>query len=139
MNPVYYDVAFHLQSNGFGTLGDDLFGGEWGFKVGPNEAHEEVDKQILVLSSSGIPSDLKNLYEQPNLQIIVRGDRNETDLTIWRRSNEIFRFLLSLPETININGCIYKGFEEASGLLQLGKDTNQRFAYSFNLTTYRGV
>ena len=130
MNPIYADAAFFLQANGFGTLGSDLFGGEWG---------EKIDKQTLCLNGIATPSDLKNLYEPQSLQILVRGDKLERDLDVYSRAYDIRKFLLSQPENINMNGTCYKGFEEGSNLAQLGKDDNQRFIYSMNFTTSRNA
>ena len=129
MNPLYYDIAFFLQSNGFGTLGSDLFGGEWG----------SPDKQTLVLEGVATPTDLKNLYEQPSVQILVRGDKLEPDYKVYQRAYEIRKFMLSQSENVNVNGCVLKGFEEGSNIAPLGKDQNERFIYSMNFTTYRGV
>ena len=129
MNPVYYDVAFHLQSNGFGTLGDDLFGGEWG----------DSDKQILVIDGAGIPSPLKDSYEQPSVQILVRGNKLEPDYQVYRAAKLIYDFMVSLPETVELNGTCYKGMEIGSNLAPLGKDENQRFIYSMNFTTWRNA
>lgn len=130
MNPIYYDVAFHLQSNGFGTLGSDLFGGEWG--VG-------VNKQVLVIDGVATTSELKDLYEQPSVQILVRGDKMERDVDVYRRAYDIRKFLLSQPESFTMNGTCYKGLEEGSNIAPLGKDDNERFIYSMNLYTWRNA
>lgn len=129
MNPVYYDVAFHLQSNGFGILGDDLFGGEWG----------KSDKQILVIDGTGTPSPLKDTYEQPSVQILVRGSKLESDYQVYRSAKLIYDFMVSLPETVELNGTCYKGMEIGSNLAPLGKDENQRFIYSMNFITWRSA
>lgn len=130
MNPIYVDAVLFLQSNGFGSLGSDLFGGEWG---------ETVDKQILCLNGISTPADLKDLYEPQSLQILVRGDKLERDLDVYSRAYDIRKFLLSRPENINMNGTCYKGLEEGSNLAPLGKDENQRFIYSMNFTTFRNA
>ncbi len=129
MNPVYYDVAFHLQSSGLGVLGSDLFGGEWG----------KPDKQTLVLEGPGIPSPLKDTYEQPSVQILVRGSKLESDYQVYRSAKLIYDFMVSLPETVELNGTCYKGMEIGSNLAPLGKDENQRFIYSMNFTTWRNA
>lgn len=133
MNPVYYDVTSFLQANGFGTIGTSLAGGEWNRAING----KEIDRQTLVLEGVGIPSDLKDLYEQPSVQILVRGDKIERDVDVYRRAYDIRKFLLSQPETVELNGTCYKGFEEGSNLAPLGKDDNQRHIYSMNLFTWR--
>jgi hypothetical protein len=136
MNPVYVDAAFKLQSEfSFSdgsklVLGESLFGGEWGV---------DIDMQVMLLDGVPAPSDLKDLFENVNLQVLVRGEKLEEDRKVYGRAYEVMRFFLNLPENTDLNGCIYKGFEQDSGLLQLGKDDNDRFTYSFNLSTQRGV
>lgn len=127
MNPIYYDIALFLQANGFGTLGTDLFGGEWG----------DVDAQTLVLEGVATPTDLKDVYENPSVQILVRGNVNEQDYLVYRKAYALHKFMLSLPENVDANGTCYKGFEEGSNLAPLGKDENQRFTYSMNYYTWR--
>lgn len=125
--PVYYHVAFFLANNGFGTLGDDIFGGEWG----------KADKQILVLNGVGSPADPKELFENPGLQIIVRGAKRDADHLVYTVAKTVSDFLLALPDSVDISGVCYTGFEETSNIANLGKDENERFLYSMNFTTFR--
>ena len=127
VNPTYYDMAFHLDANGFGTLGSDLFGGEWG----------SADRQTLVIEGPAIISELKELYESPGVQILVRGEKRDTDLEVYRTAKAISDYLLSLPDSVDINGTCYTGFEETTNLAALGKDENERFVYSMNFSTNR--
>lgn len=126
-NPVYYDVAAILAGAGFGTLGADLFGAEWG----------PPDSQTLVLDGPGFTSDLPTLYEQPGVQILVRGAKREPDLIVYQRAKAIHDYLVSLPETVEVNGVCYKGFEPNSNIVALGKDENERHRRSMNFYTYR--
>lgn len=128
--PVYFHVAKLLASGGFGTLGTDLFGGAWG---------TDKDGQVLVLDGAGIPSELKTLYEQPNVQILVRGEKLESDLTVYQRAKQIYDFMVTRPEDNIIEGVCYKGFEPDSNLAGLGKDPNELFVYTMNFSTYRNV
>ena len=125
--PVYYHIAFFLSDNGFGTLGTDIFGGEWG----------QVDKQILVLNGVGAGADPKELFENPGLQIIVRGNKREADHLVYTAAKAVSDFLLALPDAVEISGVCYTGFEESSNIANLGKDENERFLYSMNFTTFR--
>lgn len=127
MNPTYFDVLSLLAANGFGVLGTELFGGEWG----------TTDKQILVLEGVGTPSPLKLSYEQPGVQILVRGAKGDRDIDVYIRAKEVSDFLLSQGEDVEINGVCYKGFEEGSNIAPLGKDDEERFNYSMNFITWR--
>lgn len=138
MNPAYYDLCFYLQENGLGTLGSDLFGGEWGL-ISNDDINSEVDKQILVTGGVSIPTELKDLYENISIQILVRGDKGEPDYKVGQRAYTIRKFMLTQPENICMNGVGYKGFEEGAAIAPLGKDENQRFIYSMNFTTYRNA
>jgi hypothetical protein len=129
MNPAYYDVATLINDDLAGyTLSDNLFGGAWG---------ANIDAQALCLEGVGTPSDLKDLYEQPSVQILVRGDKNEADHLVYRRAKEISDFLLSQTECVTINGTDYKGFEEGANIAPLGKDDKERFIYSMNFYSWR--
>jgi len=129
-NPTYFDVMTLLGDNGFGDIGTDLFGGEWG----------APDSQVLVLEGPGSPSDHKDIYEQPSVQILVRGPKTGTDrrdIDVYARAKAISDFMLSQLECTEINGVKYLGFEEGSNIAPLGKDINERFVYSMNFFTWR--
>lgn len=130
LNPIHYDVATLLGDNGLGVIGTDLFGGEW---------NAGTDAQTLVLDGIGVPTDLKDLYEQLSVQILVRGDRNEAARHVYTRAKQISDFLLSRPECVTINSTDYKGFEQGSTIAPLGKDANERHVYSMNFTTFRNM
>lgn len=126
-NPAYYDVLSLLVNGGFGTLGSELFGGEWG----------DPDSQILVKEGVGFPVDQAEIYQQPGVQVLVRGDVLEADLDVYRRAKQVSDYLLTLSDATEINGVCYRGFEEGSTIGPLGKDENERFIYSMNFYTYR--
>ena len=129
INAIHVDVATLLNDNALGTLGTDLFGGEWGIP----------DAQTLTLDGVGTPSDLKELYEQPSVQILVRGARQEAAHLVYAKAKAISDFLLSQTECVTINTTVYKGFEQGSNIAALGKDENERHIYSMNFTTYRAA
>lgn len=131
MNPFYYDTAT-LLSDGLTslTLGSNLFGGEW--NVGK-------DKQTLCIEGVGFPSDQKELYEQPSVQILVRGDKGQADYRVYNMAKEISDFLLQQSECVTINSTDYKGFEVGSTIAPLGKDENERFVYSMNFYSWRNA
>ena len=127
MTPIYADIMYLLAGAGFGSIGTDIYGGEWG----------EPDGQILCLEGVGVPSDLPELYEQPAVQILVRGSKRETDLDVYTRAKAVSSFLLSQSDCTLANGHSYKGFEEGSNLAPLGKDSNERFIYTANYYSWR--
>lgn len=129
MNPVYIDVSTQLQAGLIGNIGTDIFGGEWG----------DTDQQILVIDAPGFSSELKDLYEHPGVQILVRGAKRQADNEVYAVAKEISDYLLSLPDCIDINGTAYTGFEPSSNIAALGKDKNERFVYSMNFLTYRNA
>ena len=129
MNATYYDVAQLLADNGLGTLGVDLFGGEWG----------TPDAQVLCLEGIGTPSDIKDTYEQTSVQILVRGEKRARDHDVYAVARAVSLFLLGLSECVTVNGTDYKGFEPGSNIAPLGMDTNERFVYSMNMYTYRNA
>ena len=131
MNAFYFDVAT-LLNDGLAslTLGSTLFGGEW---------NAGTDKQALCIEGVGVPSDQKELYEQPSVQILVRGDKLQADYHVYRMAKEISDFLLQQSECVTINATTYKGFEVGSTISPLGKDENERFVYSMNFYSWRNA
>ena len=127
MNAPHFDIANYLNASAIGILGTDLFSGEWG----------DVDAQILVMNSPGSPSDLKDVLENPGIQILVRGEKNAADYLTYDVAKTVSDFLLSAGENVDIDGTCYTGFEESSNIANLGKDDNNRFNYSMNFMTYR--
>jgi len=126
---IVEDIASLLSSSGYGTLGENLFGYEWG----------NSDDQVLILNSSGTPSDLKDLYINEGLQILVRGNQREAAGDVYTKAYSIYEFLVKLSENVEINGTNYKGFEPTSNIAPLGKDENERHLFSMNFETYRGI
>ena len=129
-NAIYVDITQLLSDNGFGTLGTDLTGGEWLISV---------DAQTLVLDGVGTPSDLKEVYEQPSVQILVRGEKNQAAHLVYSLAKAISDFLVTLSESVTINTTEYKGFEPSSNIAPLGKDASERHSYSMNFFTYRAA
>ena len=126
-NPFYFDVLTLLQNAGFGTAGTDLFGGEWG----------APDAQTLVRTGVGFPSPQPEIYEQPAVQILTRGEVIEADIDVYIRAKAISDYLLTQTDSVDINGVCYRGFEEGSTLSALGKDEKERHVYSANYYSWR--
>lgn len=129
-NAVYYDIVTLLSNNALGSLGVNLNGSEWLINV---------DAQTVVLDGIGTPSELKEIYEQPSFQILVRGEKRQAAHEVYTKAKVISDFLLSQPECVTINATDYKGFEQGSNIAALGKDENERHIYSMNFYTYRNA
>lgn len=127
MNPVYIDIVDLLIAGSFPD--SELFGGEWGSPF----------KQILVLNTGGPASDLKQVYEVPDFQILVRGSNTDSDSSVYARAKAVFNYLCGIGNNVCINNTNYQGFEPTSNLAPLGKDENSCFIYSMNFRTYRNV
>lgn len=131
MNSVAFDVMTFLNDNAIGTTGTDLFCFEWG-----HASQEEIDKQVLVLDQEAVDSPLKNTYEQPVIQVLVRGSKRESGKTVYARARAIFNLLIA-QSTVTINGTDYLEFEPLSNVTPIGRDANNRFMVSLNFYTFR--
>ena len=127
MNPVYIDIVNLLIDASFPE--SELFGGEWGSPY----------KQILVLGSGGPASDLQEVYEVADFQILVRGSISDSDSAVYTRAKAVFNYLNSAGSSICIDDTNYQGFIQTSNLSPLGRDDNGCFIYSMNFRTYRNA
>ncbi len=125
--PAYLDLANYLAANGFGTMGDDIWAGEWG----------PTNRQLMLMNGVGVPSDIKELFENPGIQIFARGDKRDADHVVYAAAKAVSDFILSLPDNIEIQGVCYTGFEPTTNIANIGKDSNERFIYSMNFSTFR--
>lgn len=124
MNAVSVDVMALLAANALGTIGTNLFAMEWG---------EGVDEQTLILDTGGVPSPLKEAYEQPTFQVLARGKRKADANTSYQASRAIYEFLIAQPTALDL-----MGFEPVGGPPELlGRDENDRMIYSCNYYTFR--
>ena len=133
LNSVSEDIRTLLNTNAKGVEGTDLFSFQWG----SGNKGAEVDKQIMVRDTDPIPALIKDEYENPTFQILVRGGTNEGVKSVYDRARDIYEFMIQqLRQTIN--GVEYVEFAPVvSGILHLGKDDNNRHVYSMNFFTYR--
>ena len=129
LNSVAKDVATLLNGNLGLTLGTNLFGMEWG--------PDSTDVQYLVLDTTGVDTVDKTQYEQPNFQILVRGNRDGSASDVYDNIRVVHEFLITQAELITIGTTDYLGFEPLSSIGGLGRDENERYVYSANYTTYR--
>ena len=134
MNAVSEDIKTLLNGEVSLSLtdGTDLFAFEWG----NGEDGAEIDQQVLILDTEALDSELKNLYENPTFQIIVRGAKNESGKEVHDRARPIYDFLRQ-QLTQDIGSVSYLQFEPIANVLPLGKDDNGRHGYSMNFYTFR--
>ena len=131
MNSAAFDIMQFLNDAGYGSAGTDLFSFEWG-----QDQNGEVDRQTLVLDQDAITSDLKEHYEQPVFQILVRGNKRDSGKIVYDRARLIFEFMIA-QGTPTINGTEYLEFEPISSVSLIGRDDNDRFVATMNFYTYR--
>ncbi len=127
MNAVSFDIATLLNANALGVFGTDLFAMAW---------DEEVDAQTLVMDQMGNSSALKEVYENPNFQILVRGEKGADINISYGIIRATHEFLIEQPSTI-INGEDYLEFEPLGTIGPLGRDENDRPVWSMNYYTFR--
>ena len=122
------DFLHENMNEPFANRGATLFCDEWA--VGRQA-------QTIILVSDAPPTDLKDLYEEVRIQILTRGKKNEAAYKVYDKIKAIRDFLLSQPDDFQMNGSGYKGFEAVTNIVPLGRDNNERFVYSTNLSTFR--
>jgi len=128
MNSPAADVATLLQTNGFGTLGVDLFGGEWG----------NPDAQILVVDAGMKGAVLPGCYEEPLIQVLYRGLKNQGAVPVYGVLREVHEFLLTRTD-LTVSGTLYSQFVPESGIIPVMRDDNNRFVYSSNFSCIRNT
>lgn len=132
LNNVAEDIRTILNDAAKGASGTDLFSFQWGFGA----SGDEIDKQILVTHTDDTIAMIKDEYENPNFNIMVRGETQEGAKSVHDRARDIYEFLIQEKRQI-INGTEYIEFAPIAGLQPLGKDANNRFVFSMNFFTFR--
>lgn len=129
---VCEDIRTLLHNGSKGTQGTDLFSFQWGSGAGG----AEIDKQILVCDREPIPALIKDEYENPVFEVLVRGERNENVKAVHDRARDIYEWLCTrtrqevLPST-------YIEFAPVGGMIPIGRDDNSRPVFSMTFFTYR--
>lgn len=134
LNSVSEDIRQLLNDNSKGTQGVDLFPFEWGC----DDTGAEIDKQILVIDGPNIDVIVKEDFERPTFVIYVRGSTNESSKSVYDRVRDIYEFMI-VQERQTINGTEYLQYEPIAAPIALTKDSNNRFTYSINFSTYRNA
>lgn len=127
MNPVSLDIMMLLELNALGTRGIDLFAMAW---------NESVQAQVLILDTPGVDSPVKDIYEQPTFQILVRGEKGGDMIETYDKLRGIHEFLIDQP-TQFIGATEYLQYEPLSTIAGLGRDDNDRAVFVMNYYTFR--
>ena len=109
----------------------DLFSFEWGSVDGT-----EINKQVLVIDLEPMDTDMKDSYEKPVFQILVRGENDESGKIVHDQARAIYDFIRE-QVTQTINSVDYLEFEPVGGLMPLGKDSNGLHTYAMTFYTFR--
>ena len=118
------------------TPGENLFCGEWGV-TSIDGVPTEVDQQVLVILSPVTPAELSDLNENVGVQVVARGDRNESASKVYNRIKDINDAILAAGNTVEMNCTCYIGWEKQGDILGLGKDENHRHGFSVNFFSSR--
>ncbi len=120
------DVAAYLASQGFGTVGTDIFKGEY---------PESPNALIWLHHGGGEHPRRAWAGERPTLQIVVR------DLTFddaYVTAYELFNLLHGLTSQ-TLGGCSYYDFDAVSSPEQRGVDKNGRTEFVLNFRVLKNV
>ena len=119
------DVAEYLEDQSFGTVGTDIFIGDY---------TDTPDDQISVVSYTGTGPEVVTRIEYPGLQINVRSaDFSTGEETM----NEIYAAFHQLTHT-TLNSTFYPRFDATGSPIYLGRDAVRRhmFTCSFAVTKF---
>lgn len=132
LNAVCEDVRSLMHAAGKGSQGVDLFSMQWGSANGGGEIH----KQILVIDREPLDALIKDEYENPVFEVLVRGNVAENVLTVHDRARDIYQWFIGLPRQ-EVGPVTYIQFAPVGGMIPLGKDQNNRSVFSMTFFTYR--
>lgn len=133
LNSVSEDVRTMLDAGGKGTSGLDLFSFQWGSSIDG----DEVDSQILVTDTGNIEAQVKDEYENPTINIMVRGGTSEGFKAVHDRARDIYEYMIQQVRQ-TLNGTEYVEFAPiVDQIIPIGKDENNRVVYTMNFYTFR--
>lgn len=125
--PVSQDIANILDNAGLGTIGQDIFMFAWG---------EEAQQQLLIIETGGFEAELQESLERLSFQVLYRGKKAESSLIGYAKIRAVYEYLNEQLNVI-IDGTCYPQFNPLAPPAGIGQDTEDRFIFSMNYTTYR--
>jgi len=121
---VALDIATHLQSNGYGPIGNGL---------SINKLMDTPNNQVVVYQSPvGMPAakamGTTIILQYPSFQIVVRNTSSQTA----ESTCEAIHKLLDGAKGLTLNGITYYSVEATDTPFKLTEDDNKRYLYAFN-------
>jgi hypothetical protein len=111
------DIADYLASQGYGTVGTDIFYG-----IFPDAKDTSMDNIICVYQTGGQTPDAVEDVEYPGIQLIIRGSDPDT---VKAKVNNIFKALHGLINT-TINSVVYHRIDAQGSPTDGGMDEKER-------------
>jgi len=93
------------------------------------------DKVIAIKDTGGFPPNPAFLIDNPTVQILIRGNKQDYSVT-YTLARLIIDALLGLPKQ-TVNGTVYIGIWMQSDIIPLGYDESQRPMFSLNFRLVR--
>lgn len=117
------DMSAHLQTNGFGTEGTDIFIGYFP----PNPDHA-----ICVYDTAGRSSQIHGI-DRPNFQVVVR----DKSYSIAATTIQNIQTLLQNTTNTTINGTFYADISNLQSPFSAGRDVEERAEFKQNYVTIK--
>lgn len=132
-NSVAKDVADYIKNSSLQNL-PPVFHVEWG----KDSNGQEIENQVLIEEGEAAKSIVGDSYEQPVVQMTVRGGTEQTSDEVWDYAVAIDDFVIQ-SSRVTINNQSYALFEPLSSLQSLGRDEAGRHMVINRYFTYRDL
>ena len=128
MSDINAEIAEYLDSQGLLTYDPNGVTGDTFIDLMPSKP----DNAIAVLTGVPRPGSVKHGYDQPAVQIIVRGKRDPR--IAKQRTQDIYDELQGFSSGVFVTGVIWvvSCMAAQSGPIRLGVDDNNRHEFSLN-------
>lgn len=125
-------LALWLDNVGLGDFVEDAAGGDLFLEHMPATPHEAV----MLLSMGGYPTSAVIGYDDPSLQVMVRGEPGDP-VTPLRRASAIYGEIQGLRHvTLDAGGTdevrLIRAVSNQTGPVNIGTDEQGRYRYTFN-------
>jgi hypothetical protein len=130
MNAPCADIATILQAAGCGTIGATT-----GWAISKSREPAAPDACITVYDYGGLPPDPKWLFDQPRVQVRVRGNPDGYEAA-YAKARACLDALLGYPRT-TIGGTVYVGIRALDDVSLLEYDASRRPVLTVNLEVAR--
>lgn len=122
------EIAEYLDAKGLVNFDPEGITGDTFIDLMP----DSPDEAVAILTGAARGGDVKYGYDQPGVQIIVRGGRDPRP--VKQKAQDIYDELNGFTNGTFINGgtWVVSCYAAQSGPVRLGLDENNRFEYSLN-------